>query len=179
MEIILIVATLLGGAAALWFFWDKITGWRQRGSAHISTKPTYADIQKAILRSDPQTDWKRSGDRSRTITSYKHDPNLRFEILLTDEGVHCENFQEPWATRYPDPLATSYYCKLYYSSTLLESFILVSVDGGRALLPLPDARTPESNGIYRVSPLRYKVAQIHDIHGTLDEYMKRSGMSTW
>lgn len=37
MELLLVVATLLGGISALWFFWDKIVAWATGGqnvSAH-------------------------------------------------------------------------------------------------------------------------------------------------
>lgn len=51
---------------------------------------------------------------------------------------------------------------------MIDRFILVSVDGGKAELPTPATGTPE------IDPLDYKVAQIFDQHGTLDEYLSRA-----
>jgi len=101
--------------------------------------------------------------------------NLRFEIGYMDDGVQCKDFREPWANRHPDPSATGYWCNLYYGSTLVKKLILVAVDGGRAMLPIPQ-RGRKNMRSDRVLPLDYKVAQIHDRLGTLEEYMSRSGL---
>ena len=67
--------------------------------------------------------------------------------------------------------ASSYWYDLSNDGALIERFILVSVDGARAELPLPDINTLE------VQPLPYKIAQIFDELNTLDEYMRRSGLT--
>jgi len=67
--------------------------------------------------------------------------------------------------------ASSYWYDLSYDGALIERFILVLLDGGKAEIPLPDPKTLE------VGPLVYKVAQIFDENNTLDEYMKKSGLS--
>lgn len=167
MEIILAICTILGGFAAIWYFRDKL--FRR---ASYNTVPTKNNIEKIVLASDSKQDWHRQNESWRTITSYKHDMNLRFEIKYTDDGVQCEDFCEPWANRHPHKSATGYWCSLYYGATLVEKFILVSVDGGRAMLPIPK---PSSDGL--VTSIDYKVAEIHDSIGTLQEYMKRSGLA--
>lgn len=185
MAIILSLATILGGAAAIWFFWDKIvTRWKtSQHQAHneqinLALNPTRNNIEKVILNSDPYEDWSYKTESVRTVTSYKHDMNLRFEVKHVDEGVQCENFKEPWANRHPDPSATGYWCNLFYGSTLVEKFILVAVDGERAMLPVPKKGTPNAR-FTQVLQLDYKVAQIHDTLRTLDEYMQRSGLSVY
>jgi hypothetical protein len=98
--------------------------------------------------------------------------NLRFEIEFNKNGIQLDNFKEEWANKHPNPTTKSYWCNLYYNSTHIEQFILVSVDGGRALLPLPNGR----DDLF-VKPLYYKVAQIYDdSFGSLDKYMIRSGL---
>ena len=82
-----------------------------------------------------------------------------------------KDFKEPWANKHPDPSATGYYARLYYGPTLLKTYILVSVDGGRATLPLPDRET------LQVTPEAYFVASLFDSIGTLDQYMGRSGLT--
>jgi|SRR6266568_6658347 len=185
MEILLAIATLLGGATALWFFWDKITAWWQSRKLkevldplNLAANPTRENIERVILESNPVDDWNHHSDAKRSIASYKRDLNLRFEIEYTDEGVQRENFKEPWANRHPDPSATGYWCNMYYGATLVKRYILVSVDGGRVMLPIPKkgAKNVRPN---QVLPFEYKVAQIHDTLRALDEYMKRSGLSIY
>jgi len=62
---------------------------------------------------------------------------------------------------------------VYYGATRLKEFILVFVDGGRALLPLPKYALDLS-----VEPIRYKIALIFDQFDNCDEYeyMKRAGL---
>ena len=85
--------------------------------------------------------------------------------------MHVKDFKEPWANSHSDPTANSYWYNLYYDNALIERFVLVSVDGARAELPLPKASTTE------VEPLIYKVAEIFDEGNTLEEYMEKSGLS--
>lgn len=179
MELVLSIATFLGGIAAVWFFWDKVIGFFKRlwpgEEIDLAVNPTRENIEAAIVRSDAGRDWKRHVDGVRSITSYQRDVNLRFEVTYDDEGTQNADFREPWANRHPDPNATGYWCRLYYGSSLIETFILVSVDGGRAMLPLPTSgEDREHPGA--VKSLNHKVAQIHDTLGSLDEYMRRSGL---
>jgi hypothetical protein len=185
MVAVLSIATILGGVAAIWFFWDKIALWwndRQRKnsaeSPNLSSKPSRSNIEKVIIRSDPMKDWNHKTDSVRTVSSYKHDMNLRFETKFIDDGVQCVDFKEPWANCHPDRSATGYWCNLYYGSTLVDKFILVAVDGERAMLPVPKKGSPNARPT-QVLPLDYKVAQIHDTLGTLREYMTRSGLSIY
>jgi hypothetical protein len=182
MDIALAVATLLGGVAGLWYFWDKIVWlWthnrekRSGAAINLAANPTRQNIERVVLESDARGDWHRHVDEWRTVTSYQRDANLRFEVSYDDEGTQNADFQEPWANRHPDPHATGYWCRLYYGATLIESFILVSVDGGRTLLPVPESGADREHP-GPVGKLNYRVAQIHDALGTLDEYMRRSGL---
>jgi hypothetical protein len=49
---------------------------------------------------------------------------------------------------------------------------MVAVDGHKAMLP-----APESPANLVISRLQYKIAEISDLHGTLDEYLGRSGIT--
>jgi hypothetical protein len=139
----------------------------------LSANPSHEDIFNVIMSSDSKDDWKRQEIEHlyKNNIYYKSNVNLRFEISYTDEGLHLENFEEEWANKHPDKRASSYWCVLYFNSTIIKTFILVSVDGSRALLPLP-----KSSLNLTVEPLYYKVAQIHDPTRNLDEYMVRSGL---
>lgn len=140
----------------------------------LSSSPSRQEIFEAIISSDSKEDWDSSGSIGATggeTRYFKKNVNLRFELSYGEDGIQCKDFKENWANKHPDQKATGYWHHLYFGSTLIDSFILVSVDGARASLPVP--RSPQD---LVVSPLYYKVAQIHDTLGTLDEYMIRSGL---
>lgn len=130
----------------------------------------YAEILEFILNTNPKNDWKWIKTNWAEEAFLKEDPRLRIRVRWDDEGKHNDNFQEKWANKHPDPSASSYWYDLSNDGVLIERFILVSVDGARAELPLPDINSLE------VQQLPYKIAQIFDELNTLDEYMRRSGL---
>ena len=101
----------------------------------------------------------------------KEDPRLRFRVRFDDEGRHVKDFQAPWANNLPDKTAHSYWYSLTYDGALINRYVLISVDGGRAHLPLPKGNTN------LVSPLAYKVAQLFDDLGTLEKYMQQCDLT--
>lgn len=128
------------------------------------------EILQVIVDSESD-DWELSVTRDAKIAIFKKYPSLRIEARHTDKFVHNDDFREKWANKFPDPHATSYYYHLYFGATRLKEFVLVSVDGGRALLPLPKSAVELS-----VEPIQYKIAKIFDQFGTCDEYMQRAGL---
>lgn len=131
----------------------------------------YDEILKFIRTTNSKADWKFIKTNWAEEVFLKEDPRLRIRVRWDDEGIHVKNFKEPWANKYPDPTANSYWYDLSYDGALIERFILVSVDGAHAELPLPDRNT------LKVEPLTYKVAEVFDELNTLVEYMRRSGLS--
>jgi len=123
-----------------------------------------------IVRSDPDEDWKRIEDSEESIFVYLEDVNLRMESKHGEEDEHVDDFREPWANKFPDSRARSYYVNVYYGATLIERVILVTVDGGRARLPLPRI------GSLSVPELNLAVARVFDVPGTLTDYMNRAGL---
>lgn len=180
---ILGTATLLGGVSAAWFFWDKIAGWWKHDQAPhssvlpLSQNPTHEEIARAILASGPK-DWVHKNINAGSVASFRRDANLRFQMEHSEQGIQRGDFREPWANRHPDQSATGYWCDLYYGATIIERFVLVAVDGARALLPMPKRGLPGERPD-SVLPLDYQVARIFDTLGTLDEYMRRSGLKLW
>ena len=136
----------------------------------LPENPSYDEIIQAIENSDPQYDWGKGEGGSKQVSFLKSNVNLRFEH--EDEDIHKKDFKEPWANKHPDNHATSYWYELYYNSTLIKRFILVSVDGGRAILPPPRSRDDLS-----VSRLNFIIAKICGFPDTVDDYMERSGLS--
>lgn len=138
--------------------------------------PSFQYIRHLISESDPREDWEYIPSHDRYLYVNKHDVNLRMTVVLEEYGRHLEEFREPWANRHPDPRATSFWCDIYYGATHAFRSILVTVDGGRAWLPLP-RQSGISGERTEVLPLDYKLAQVFDSLGTLDEYMRRSRLT--
>jgi hypothetical protein len=142
----------------------------------LSGTPSFNYVEQRILLSDPQEDWERVSTEISSIAVNKSDVNLRLAINYLEEGQQCRDFKEEWANRHPDPHATGYWCDIYYGSTHVSRNILVSVDGGRAMLPIPRQKGIDEK-LTEVLPSDYRVAQIFDTLGTLDEYMARSRLT--
>ena len=75
------------------------------------------------------------------------------------------------ANRHPDKHAIGYWYDLLYDGAFIDRQILVSVDGGRALIPPPKPGTTE------ISVWNYHFAKIHDTLDLLDEHIRRSGLT--
>lgn len=129
-----------------------------------------SSIENMILSSNANSDWSGLSKGMNSIRYLNKDVNIRVECSYDNEDVQNKDFKEKWANNHPDPKATGYYFNLFYSATLLKRIILVSVDGGRALLPCPN-----SKGVVR--KFDYKIAELFDTTHTLDEYLNRSGLS--
>ena len=89
--------------------------------------------------------------------------------IRTQNNDEVSDFEESWHKNLPDPKASRATYDLYYGATLIQSEILVCVDGGRAEIPLPDRST---NPI-TITRKQYNFAKIVDKQKTLDEYLGR------
>ncbi len=168
--------TVALGSLSVIFFGAAQLLQKKNESSEVKNKKiselSISEILNAVGESIPD-DWEVhfSQDIEKETAVFKNDPALRIEVAYNNESVHNFDFREGWANKFPDPNATSYYYYLYYGSTRLKEFILVSVDGGRARLPLPNSAIDLS-----VDPLRYKFAKIFDRFNTCNAYMKRAGL---
>lgn len=157
-----LILTAIGVPAAIGWIVDKVGDRRK-----------FPRIERTILSSEPTRDWKRESKGGTISAIYKRDVNIRFQTDFYDEeSVQCDDFVEPWANRHPSQKAKGYFWDLYYGPTLLKRFVLVSVDGGRAMLPLPRSRDD-----LRIDPLNNRVAQIYDPGESLLAYIIRSGLT--
>ena len=88
-----------------------------------------------------------------------------------------EDFHEEWANQFSDPHATSSYVDLFYNGALIHRELYVTVDGGRASLPLPERR-----GERLVAPIGYAhlcrlLVSFETNADDFDHYMTRAGIS--
>jgi hypothetical protein len=127
-------------------------------------KMTY-DQLKQLIHESSKGDWLFSDERG--IYTFKNDLNLRIQRNPIDHVL--DKFTgEDWATNHPDPVAYRVTYEIYYGASFVEYQLMVSVDGHRATLPLPDRSTQ------KVTADSYRFAQIVDQLNTLDEYMHRA-----
>ena len=59
------------------------------------------------------------------------------DISLALGAVVNPSFEEPWALRFPDRHARSVVAALRYRGSIVYQWVLVEVDGGRSLVPMP------------------------------------------
>jgi len=129
---------------------------------------TYDKLIETIRSSKPG-DWIYNDEQG--VHTYRADLNIRIQ-RRRDDDLSGSGFNEPWATCHPDPSARKMFFDIYYGSSLVDSFLLVAVDGYRADLPLPDPKTKKM-----ISRRDYELARAVDVLGTLDQYIQRSGLT--
>jgi hypothetical protein len=130
----------------------------------------YARALKLLVDSEAE-DWKKTVTQfGREVSVFRGDVNLRLETSSDDEHIQNDNFVGSWANSNPDPSAKGYFYDLYYNASMLHRFVLVSVDGARASLPLPRSLTTS------VPLATYRVAEIFD-SGQLQDYLRSSGLT--
>ena len=132
---------------------------------------TIEQLLQHVELSSAQSDWKAFSTGVTAEAALREDPRLRVTVRYDERGVHQEDFQEPWANKFPDPKAVSYWAELTYDRALIDRRVLVSVDGGRAMLPMPESRVD-----LRVSKIHYRMAELLDGLSTLPDYFARAGL---
>lgn len=134
---------------------------KKKGSFYL----TEDSILNEIFDSTKE-DWNKEAYRD--FFTYKHN------ILLTiEEKEESEReFFELWANRHPDKKAYFHEYEIKYDKTRVTSIYLVSVDGGRAYIPLPNIETN------KVKDKHMKFANIiHSYPENINyEYVERSGL---
>lgn len=138
-------------------------------SEHINKREFSTNETRKIIDSvcnSRVSDWNR--DEEDCIMHYLPDSKI---TIKWDQFEDHEPFSEKWATSHPDKKAyrTNYY--VCYEQKIIKTFVMVHVDGYRALIPIPDLVT---NHIDRNS---YGFARLvnTDVE-TLNQYIIRSGL---
>lgn len=101
---------------------------------------------------------------------HRFDVNLTIGSTQEGDDIQRDDYREDWANDFEHGHATGYYYNVKYGNTIIERVILVSVDGGRALLPAPMIGTKE------VSKLAWAVAELFDTLGSLIKYADAAGL---
>lgn len=123
------------------------------------------DVER-ILSSSSQEDWIIDDDTG--SFTYKNDLNLRIE---RQDYALTLPFNETWATNHPDPEARKVNYTVKYNNSFVTRETLVSIDGGRATLPMPDVKTKKV-----ISKEDFNFANIVNINGNIGKYIKASSL---
>ncbi len=100
-------------------------------------------------------------------------PNLAITMAY---GMTCgEDVTHAWATNFPDPKASSMIVDFFYNSALVFRDVVVAVDGGQGILPIPN---PGPTSPYEVPRRRRDIARlIHQLTNPardFDEYFAQA-----
>ena len=139
----------------------------------VSQTMSYGTIIEFIMNSDPKAEWEKSSHANGDgfeCHFHRFDVNIRFEREKDNEDSATRgDFKTDWTDKFPNRKAHCSGFRLYYASTLIETFRLISIDGVRLPTPMDDETT--------VSRLNYRVAQICSNNlSMLDMYMERAGL---
>ena len=136
---------------------------------------TYDQLIEAICRSSAD-DWLHITEAG--IHTYRHDLLARIERVdvgdelpptLSDDQRFA--FDQNWRQQVFGTDARAFDYRIYYGSSIVEQFVLISVDGGNARLPVPES---DSNLVTRKN---YRIAKTVDYLGTLDNYLKHARLT--
>ena len=92
--------------------------------------------------------------------------------IREDRNEEHDAFTEEWATKHADCHANRVWYDLYYGASFVRRYLLVSVDGNRATVPVPKA-----HDVLRITREQYAVGVAADLLNTLDDYLLRCGIT--
>jgi hypothetical protein len=111
------------------------------------------------------------------LFSLKSNLNISVACGIT----HNDDFIEDWANSFADKKASSSFVDFFYCNQLVYRDIYVSVDGGRARIPLPDMKfDTKSNKVksYTVPRDKFVFFKILNSLDRYQEYFERTKIQT-
>lgn len=144
--------------------WNIISCWGYGSGPSYKTKFEFYDVyngKDAVLKEESHG----------MYAVYK--PNisvsLAYGLTLNDD------FKEKWANSFPDPQASSHYLDLFYINSFVDRIVYVSVDGGRAKLPIPKSvndLTVKTEDYYLIKLIDAMEAEATNF----DDYFRRASL---
>lgn len=133
-----------------------------------------AALQELIAFSNPQRDWERvlRANSIPAIWRYRWDRSL----TITEPGDTARpEFEEPWVPAYWNG-NLPFHVGVHVAGQALFDLRLISVDGGRSVLPYPRSRTD-----LRITRLQDTIArivkEIDDEHYPYDRYLEQANIT--
>lgn len=107
-----------------------------------------------------------------------HDVDIALEWGMSDDPFERKlDYRPAWAP-FPDSVVSLFYADVFYRGSLVIRETLASVDGGRAVLPVPQTREGKLTAMDRP----YQLARVIDDimgHREFESYFERSGIYKW
>lgn len=104
------------------------------------------------------------------VANYR--PNIAISMA---HGMECQDdLEEPWLEKFADQYASSHFLDFFYMGNLVHREVYVSVDGGRAHLPLPQIMRNEKREVSMLM-ITYEQDQFFQLLNQLEvplDYMK-------
>lgn len=119
----------------------------------------------AMIRFGDTQDWTYF-PRLRRLT-YNPDPSFTIEIDSDDDT----EFREEWMKVFPDKTGSKHYVTLRHNNSVLADEIFIGVDGGRALLPLPEPGFEEPITTYFKRTLGTIISKVMDREDVYEQYL--------
>ncbi len=109
--------------------WNVATCWG------AGAGPSYRNKLDIVTFSGDAGNWRLD------VTSHSLTAALRSNLSITIAwGITAnDDFKEDWANSFPDAHATSHYVDFFFNGALVYRALYLTVDGGRAKLPLPES----------------------------------------
>lgn len=126
-----------------------------------------ATFEGLIYRSS-RDEWLYDDDKG--MFTYTVNLNITIRILRNDED---RSFAEPWHQGLADSRAARSIHELYFGASYVGYEFIVTVDGGRASIPLPE----DGHGSPWITQKQYAFGKIIDRLGTLDDYLRRCNIA--
>jgi hypothetical protein len=137
---------------------------------------TLDEILNTVLQSNP-VDWE-------SIADWRGDANPERAVFRLDLGVALEwgrmvtdPVSERWTERFTDKHAVGLYVDVLYFGAVVFRDYVISVDGGRCILPHPK---PTDTGGWTATARQEALARtVHGLAGgsyDFDDYLQRSGI---
>jgi hypothetical protein len=132
----------------------------------------YEAIISALLQNSKSgADWTHDDySESRPWSAHALKSNVNIWLKVNTETE--EKFEESWHQNLPKKEAEKFTVTLHYGPTPLETFTMVSIDGHRATVPIPDKHEGDQ---LTVGKLEYAIALglSAGSRGALEKYLPR------
>lgn len=149
-------------------------------ASHMNIRPAYtARVETstpltmiellAMVRFDHARDWTYF-PRLQRLT-YNADPSFTIEINSDDDT----EFREEWMNVFPDKTGSKHYVTLRHNNSVLADEIFIGVDGGRAMLPLPELGRKELVTTYFKRTLGTIINKAMDREDLYEQYLESAG----
>lgn len=150
-------------------------GWTKIGCWGAGAGPSYHDALSVWTKGSGEFH-NIEIDSHAEIFSLKSDLNISIACGIS----HNDDFIEEWANSFPDKKASSSFVDFFYCNQLVFRDIYVSVDGGRARIPLPDMEfnhKEQKVARYTVPRKKYSFFSLLNGGDDYNRYFDRTGIA--